>query len=66
MQQKALAVSIKNWFCNWVKKKYQYAVWNPTSSYVIFDKQIAAFCSCAWYITSYETFKRNLPDWNYN
>ena len=64
MQQKAFAVSIKNWFCNWVEKKYQHTVWNPTSSCVISDKQITALCSCAWYITSQEALKKNLPDWN--
>ena len=64
MQQKAFAVSIKNWFCNWMEKKYQHAVWNPTSSYVISDKQVTALCSCAWYITSHEALKKNLPDWN--
>ena len=66
MQQKAFAISIKNWFCNWVEKKYQHAVWNLTLSYVISDKQIATLCSCIWYITSHKALKRNLFNWNCN
>ena len=64
VQQKAFTVSIKNWICNWMEKEYQHAVWNPISSYVISDKQIAALYSCAWYITSHKALKEKLPDWD--
>ena len=47
-----------------MEKKYQDAVWNPISSHVISDKQIATLCSCAWCITSHEALKKNLPDWD--
>ena len=47
-----------------MEKEYQHAVWNPISSYVISDKQIAALYSCAWYITSHKALKEKLPDWD--
>ena len=64
VQQKVFSVSIKNWICNWMEKKYHDAVWNPISCHVISDKQIAALYSCAWHITSHEALKKNLPDWD--